>query len=393
MEMQSATNNLASNIDLIFHQTILVSQIAQKDILTVDIQQLRQHCTELSHHISSAKKYTQLSNQLKRVERMIKTLETLVEAPHDALANALARQLEQSLIGNFQVSALSKLRNKAVAATDEVSVNFGQSAVQKMGHLTLKSEQLEFEIDEEAIDAFQQIDNVVYLESPVYWKIKDVLKGWVDMRNDPMLRRRLKHQQKALKKVPDYILDTFALLDTEIVQGESNEALAQIQQAIQQCIGGHIQVPDSGDLQFYNQSEQGEDYVVDLHQAATGATALGIIALLLEKGAIVPNSVLIFDEPEVNLHPAWQHVMIQVLYQLSLAGVRIVMATHSFDMIENIEKMMDSHEEKGLEVNDHFCIVQLDDGLSIHHDKPIFKKLDAVKADLGMPLFDLFSAS
>jgi predicted ATPase len=41
-----------------------------------------------------------------------------------------------------------------------------------------------------------------------------------------------------------------------------------------------------------------------LHQTATGAISLGIIALLLEKKIIVPNSVLIFDEPEVNLHPA-----------------------------------------------------------------------------------------
>jgi hypothetical protein len=85
--------------------------------------------------------------------------------------------------------------------------------------------------------------------------------------------------------------------------------------------------------------------------------------------------------------------MIQVLYQLSLAGVSIVMASHSFDMMESVEKMMDLHEENKGEVSKHFSIIQLEDGYSINENKPVFKKLDSVKADLGMPLFNLFSES
>jgi predicted ATP-dependent endonuclease of OLD family len=190
-----------------------------------------------------------------------------------------------------------------------------------------------------------------------------------------------------------YILDTFQLLDTDIIQDKTYPELVKLKQTIEQCIGGHIQLSDSGDLQFNQQNEQGERYSVDLNQTATGATSLGIIALLLDKQIIVPNSVLIFDEPEVNLHPAWQQVMIQVLYQLSLAGVTIIMATHSLDMIENIGKLMDIHDESGQVVDEHFSVVQLDDGQTINPDKPIYKKLDAVKADLGMPLFNLFANS
>ena len=103
--------------------------------------------------------------------------------------------------------------------------------------------------------------------------------------------------------------------------------------------------------------------------------------------------MLIIDEPEINLHPAWQQVMIQVLYQLSVAGVHIIIASHSYDMMQCIEKMMDLHEKKGQNVNEHFSVQQLENGISINDSKPIFKKLDSVKADLGMPLFDLFSNS
>jgi hypothetical protein len=85
--------------------------------------------------------------------------------------------------------------------------------------------------------------------------------------------------------------------------------------------------------------------------------------------------------------------MIQVLYQLSVSGVKIIMASHSFDMMSTIERMMELHEEKGLDVGDHFSLVQLDDGNTINHDKPPYKKLDAIKGDLGMPLFNLFANS
>jgi predicted ATP-dependent endonuclease of OLD family len=385
-EMRLGVKNLVNNIDLIFHQKTLVSQIEDKDILSHDLQQLQQELIYFNDSINSIEKYRPLLHYLKLVQAEIKKLESLMKTPHDSLANALAKQLEQAFTNNFQVNGISKLKNRDCIEID-TTFNFGK----EIGHLNVESNHVKFELSEEGIDAFQSLDNVVYLESPMYWKIKDALKSWVEIRNHPSLRRRLKHQQKELKKIPEYVLDTFTLLDADIVQGEPHPDLMQLSKTINKCIGGHIQISDGGELQFLNQNENGEHYFIDLNQTATGATALGIIALLLDKHIIVPNSVLIFDEPEVNLHPAWQQVMIQVLYQLSAAGVKIVMASHSFDMMEAIEKLMDTHEEKGKDVNEHFSIVQLDNGMSINHDKPIFKKLDAVKADLGMPLFNLFS--
>ncbi|MER0307322.1 hypothetical protein ABRZ88_22760, partial [Vibrio vulnificus] len=42
----------------------------------------------------------------------------------------------------------------------------------------------------------------------------------------------------------------------------------------------------------------------------------------------------------VNLHPAWQKVLVDVLYRLSQSGVNIVMASHSVDMMKYIENIM-----------------------------------------------------
>jgi predicted ATPase len=246
-------------------------------------------------------------------------------------------------------------------------------------------------LQNEDIETLLQLDNIVYLESPVFWKIKEVLKGWVAKQNDPRMRQVSERQQQSLKKIPQYILDVFELLNVDFVQYERDPKLVEIQQHIQRCIAGNLEMSDSGDLMFSSQNDSGQHFSVDLHKTASGTTALGIVALLLDKLVIVPNSVLIFDEPEVNLHPAWQHVMIQVLYHLSLAGVNVVMATHSFDMIKSIEKMMEEHENQSKDVESHFSLIQLQDGNTINEDESAFRKVDAIKADLGTPLFDLFS--
>ncbi len=379
---------LVDGIDLIYHQGTLVSQMVQKDELQKDIKNLQFALNELSADIENVKKYKGLNSYIKKSTALLLQLKKLVDKPNESLINGLAEQLEKSLLNNFLVGSLTKLKNRK-ASSENINFNFGDA----IGNIEIKSNSINFSLKTGGIDEFQQIDNVVYLESPVYWKIKDVIKGWANSRLNPLLRRRMKHQQQELKKVPDYILDTFMLLDSEIVTKDINEDLQKLKKQIIKCIGGQIQLSDSGDIQFIEQNEQSnERYVNDLHQTATGAVSLGIIALLIDKHIIVPNSILIFDEPEVNLHPAWQKIMTDVLYHLSVAGVRIVMASHSFDMMENIEKLMDIHQSKDLDVNEHFSIIQLENGKTINNNSPLFKKLDAIKANLGMPLFDIFSS-
>jgi predicted ATP-dependent endonuclease of OLD family len=386
-DIKNCFKSVSTNVDMIFHRGTLVSQLVNKGILIPDIQRLKRS-VELA--IIDAKVVEDNARLLAPLDLMlprVTNMEHLIDSTESALAELFEKQLQQALIGDFQVISTNRLKNKNCDEKEDVNIGFGED----LGHLKITKTDFQSKFQTVGIDEFQQIDNVVYLESPIYWKIKDVLKGWVHEQNNPSHRRQRKHQQNELKKIPQYILDTFALLDVDVIQDEVHEDLVKLKHTINKCIGGQIQISQSGDLQFISQNKTGESFGVDLNQTASGTTSLGLISLLLEKNVIVPNSVLIMDEPEVNLHPAWQQVMIQVLYQLSISGVKIIMASHSFDMMETIEKMMELHEEKGLDVGEHFSVVQLDDGNTINQDKPIFKKLDAVKADLGMPLYNLFA--
>ncbi len=381
LDSRSVLADLEKRVSFVLEQVTLAEKFTQICALNEEIEQLSVNVLLLQN--------VELLSWKAAVLGYIRSLEILSENPKNVFQNVLGWNIERSLISNFQVNSARKLKSQNAMDSDDTSIQFGDGIC----HLKITQVDLQLKLKTQEIDIFQQIDNVVYLESPIYWKIKDVLKEWIDLRNDPSLRKDRKHKQKELKKAPQYILDTFALLDADVIQDEVFEELVELKNKIDKCIGGQIQISQSGDLQFISQNQSGESFGVDLNQTASGTTSLGLISLLLEKNVIVPNSVLIMDEPEVNLHPQWQQVMIQVLYQLSISGVKIIMASHSFDMMSTIERMMELHEEKGLDVGDHFSLVQLDEGNTINHDKPSYKKLDAIKGDLGMPLFNLFANS
>ncbi|WP_116186477.1 AAA family ATPase [Pectobacterium aquaticum] len=62
---------------------------------------------------------------------------------------------------------------------------------------------------------------------------------------------------------------------------------------------------------------------------ASGIKSLGILDMLIKGGSVQPNSLLIIDEPEVNLHPKWQVLYCELICDLVRLGVDIIITTHS----------------------------------------------------------------
>ena len=56
--------------------------------------------------------------------------------------------------------------------------------------------------------------------------------------------------------------------------------------------------------------------------------------LLLKNGILTDKTLLIIDEPESNLHPAWQNILAETLVKLAENGVFVVITTHSTDMLK-----------------------------------------------------------
>ncbi|EKN5088755.1 ABC transporter ATP-binding protein [Yersinia enterocolitica] len=62
---------------------------------------------------------------------------------------------------------------------------------------------------------------------------------------------------------------------------------------------------------------------------ASGIKALGMLDLLIKGGNTKRNSLLILDEPEVNLHPKWQIAYCDIITSLVHCGVELIVTTHS----------------------------------------------------------------
>ncbi len=98
-----------------------------------------------------------------------------------------------------------------------------------------------------------------------------------------------------------------------------------------------------------------------IENLATGSKMFAIIKSLISKGKITLNTMLILDEPEAHLHPAWQNLFAQFIVTLIKEyGVTVLLTTHSpnflmaldtFSSINNIIEKTNFYHVKHLEDN------------------------------------------
>ena len=121
-----------------------------------------------------------------------------------------------------------------------------------------------------------------------------------------------------------------------------------------------------------------------LQTTATGVANLGILALLIERKIIDHGTVLFIDEPEAHLHPAWQVIMAEALFRLAKAGVKVVVATHSLDILKWLEVWVKKHpEDEKIVALNQFPVLNGD-------DEAFGQKMAKIKGDLTKPFFDLY---
>ncbi|WP_198328321.1 AAA family ATPase [Methylovulum psychrotolerans] len=314
---------------------------------------------------------------LANVEPHISELKKIVENPTEYLFSAISNSFANALKDNFQISNLADLKNYRSAADDLAQFDFAQ-----LGSVTLKKAALTVALNPDSFAEFRQFNTIVYLESPVYWKMAAALQS---VRQDKRQLSMYGWQKiNYLTGVPRYVYD---LLDQLSHKRKISHPIGLDQDTINAAIGGEIKLSESGDFYF---QEHGYADGVGLHSTALGITNLGLISLLLKRGVLGEGSCLFIDEPEAHLHPSWQKVMVEALFELSTKGVNIIIASHSIDMMKCIENIME-REQDNLDLDAHFGINQLSaDGNSVNMSDNVFKRIAAIKEDLGQSFYEMF---
>jgi predicted ATPase len=68
--------------------------------------------------------------------------------------------------------------------------------------------------------------------------------------------------------------------------------------------------------------------------------------MLVHSRQITDKTILILDEPEVNLHPKWQIEYANIIVELVKAGANIIVTTHSPYILEALKTFSDKFDLK-----------------------------------------------
>ena len=218
----------------------------------------------------------------------------------------------QNVHGNFQSSNLSNLKGDG-----DSPLYF---SVEGVGELRETEKSFEFTSRPQIVQNMQSLPETFYLESPLYWKLKSALES-IKLDSRSLF-------ETSLNGVPDYFYDMAVALRRRRIE----HPFAGIHESLHDAIGGKISLSEAGDLEF-----QQKDKSIPLSLTSAGVANMGMLALLIERGALDRGSFLFIDEPESNLHPAWQVEMAAFLFELARQGVNVVVSTHSMTILKWLE--------------------------------------------------------
>lgn len=135
----------------------------------------------------------------------------------------------------------------------------------------------------------------------------------------------------------------------------------------------------------YKVSEQASE--IELSNMASGCKAFGLLYTLLKSGVLIKDSLLVLDEPENHLHPAWQLKYAQILCKMVKRGFHILVTSHSpyliqalhtYSVLEDIfDDKVNFYYAKTASKENYNEIVNVRDKNGNFDDSEIFKSLYA----------------
>ena len=163
----------------------------------------------------------------------------------------------------------------------------------------------------------------------------------------------------------------------EITEDINDEEL-EVEKLIKEILGGQIQ-KENGELFFVKEN----GFKSHMKNTSSGVKQVAIIQTLLNNNELKPNSFLIMDEPEVNLHPEWQikfaKILVLLVKELDLS---IYIASHSPFFIEAIELYSQYYD---LIDDSYFYLTQKAEGYQYDIVSVDSNNLEAIYRNLGQP--------
>ena len=125
--------------------------------------------------------------------------------------------------------------------------------------------------------------------------------------------------------------------------------LAQILQ--KEILGGNLDVVSRDDQGISRELifAPNQDVELEMNIVSSLVKELAPLALYLKYGA-QPRELLIMDEPEMNLHPAAQVQLIELLAMLVNADLSLLLTTHSPYFVDHLDNLIEAYEHDDKEL-------------------------------------------
>ena len=310
------------------------------------------------------------SQFVERMRRRVESLHNLAGmSRHDLVVDGLSWKVSDEFSENFQVETLGQLKGQKDVPPTVTIDGVGAFAVDLDSDRIVPND-----VTHVGLLELQRFSRVVYLESPVLWKLKSALF-------DVLGRGRTgRFATGEVLSVPGYFYDLAIALGKKY-RGKSI-AQEEIRHVSDQIVRGKVALSETGELLFH---EAGRG-PFPMPLVATGVANLGVLAMLVEQKVVDQNTFLFIDEPEAHLHPKWQVEMANLLFALARDGAHVVIATHSVDIMKWLEVHVAKHPDarKLIELN------PFTEGGVLNGDRDFDEKLSIIQGELTGPFHNLY---
>ena len=260
--------------------------------------------------ISKPIKQRSVATIISSLKQRFKSLRNSLANSNDSYAKLLEANLGIEIKENFQIADLSEL-----VSFEEKTCKISSD----LFDITLGKKGIGFSLQHKFINEVSGLSRVVFFESPAYWKVRNAL-----------IQAKQLSRRSDLTGVPKYFYDLEQTLTTKST--ENTPEISKLADTLQQALGGKFSFKNGS---FTFQDNLGNEIPKNL--VSFGMTNLGMVQTLLTNNVITKGSFVFFDEPETNLHPQWQVLLMQTLIELAEHDINVVIATHSIDMIKALE--------------------------------------------------------
>ena len=243
------------------------------------------------------------------------------------------------------------------------------------GNEALRLNGMAMELNLEGIDWTLFNHNYLYLESPSDWRWRGVADSLLTMPN-------FTPDYNVLAGVPYHLSNLSAMLRNEPMQDiQFPDLFGRL--TGDKLLNGQIGLETScfpGEIYFERGGKK-----LPLAMVSTGEINLGMLAFLIKRVFIREQTMLFIDEPEAGLSPSWQIALGEILFALAKGGVKVVIATHSSEMVKLFEVLVkEKPEDEKLVALNHFS----DKGIE-GYDGDFENGMYAIKESLLRPFSDL----